>query len=135
MDEGYDAVEGDRWTGWIVFAGIMMMIAGAFQAIYGLIAIVNDEWVVWGNRGAAYLDLTQWGWIHLIWGVIVVLSGIGVLSGNVLARAVGVVVAAISAIVNFLFIPVYPLWSVTVVVLAIVVIWALIAHGGQMRRA
>lgn len=135
MDEGYDAVEGDRWTGWIAFAGIMMIIGGVLQGLYGLIALLNDQWVVWGNTGAAFLDLTQWGWVHLIWGIVMILAGIGVMSGNLLARIVGVFLAGITAVVNFAFIPVYPLWSVIVVVIAIVVIYALVAHGRDMKRA
>ncbi len=131
----YDAVEGDRWTGWIAFAGILMIIGGVLQGLYGLIAIVNDQWVVWGNVGAVYLDITQWGWIHLIWGVVMVLAGVGVLGGNILGRIVGVILAAITAVVNFAFIPVYPLWSVIVVVIALVVIYALVAHGREMKRA
>ena len=134
MDEGYDAVEGDRWTGWIAFAGILMIIGGVLQGLYGLVAILNDEWVVWGNSGAAFFDITQWGWIHLIWGAVMILAGLGVLSGNLLARIIGVILAGITAIVNFAFIPVYPLWSVTVVVIAIVVIYALVAHGKDVQR-
>ena len=130
----YDAVEGDRWTGWIAFAGILMIIGGLLQGLYGLIAIVNDQWVVWGNVGAVYLDITQWGWVHLIWGAGMVLAGLGVLSGNLLARIIGVILAGITAVVNFAFIPVYPLWSVIVVVIAIVVIYALVAHGREMKR-
>jgi hypothetical protein len=130
----YDAVEGDRWTGWIAFAGILMIIGGFLQGFYGLVAIVNDKWVVWGNSTTVYLDITQWGWVHLIWGVIMVLAGLGVMSGNFLARMLGVILAAITAIVNFMFIPVYPLWSITVVVIAIVVIYALVAHGKEMKR-
>jgi len=134
MDEGYDAVEGDRWTGWIAFAGILMVIGGFLQGFYGLVAILNDQWVVWGNSGAAYFDITQWGWIHLIWGAVMILAGIGVMSGNILARIIGVILAGITALVNFAFIPVYPLWSITVVVIAIVVIYALVAHGKDVRR-
>ena len=131
----YDAVEGDRWTGWIAFAGILMVIGGCLQAFYGLVAVLNDEWVVWGNAGSVYLDITQWGWIHLVWGAVMVLAGLGVMSGNILARTLGVVLAAITAVVNFMFIPVYPLWSITVVVVAIVVIYALVAHGKDVKRA
>ena len=130
----YDAVEGDRWTGWIVFAGILMIIGGMLQGFYGVVAIVNDKWVVWGNSGAVYLDITQWGWVHLIWGVIMVLAGLGVLSGNIFARILGVILAAIAAVVNFAFIPVYPLWSIIVVVISIVVIYALVAHGKDVKR-
>jgi len=121
------------WTGWIVFAAVMMMVGGALNAFSGLIALVNDEWVVWGNKGAVYFDLTTWGWILLIWGAIVFLCGIGVMSGNVFARTIGVILAAMSIVVNFFFIPVYPFWAITIMVIAALVIWALTAHGSEMR--
>ncbi len=123
------------WTGWIAFAGIMMIIAGSLNALYGIIALVNDEWVVWGDRGSLLLDLTQWGWVHVIVGLVLVLSGIGVFSGNLLARTVGVVVAGVSLIANFLFIPAYPLWALAVVTIDVLIIWALTAHGSEMRSA
>jgi len=125
------------WVGWIVFAGVIMVIAGVLQAVYGLIAIVNDDWVVWGDRGNLYVDLTAWGWIHLIGGIIVVLAGLGLFTGNILARIVAVVVAGLSLIANFLFIPAYPLWALTVITLDVLVIFAILAHGREMadRRA
>jgi hypothetical protein len=122
------------WTGWIAFAGIMMVISGALNALYGLIALLNDDWVVWTNRGSLYLDISNWGWIHLGIGIIVLISGIGVFSGNILARTVGVIAATISLIANFFFIPAYPIWAVTVVVINGLVIWALTAHGAEMRE-
>ncbi len=97
------------WTGWITFAGVMMIISGSLNALYGLIALVNDEWVVWTNRAALTLDISQWGWVHLIVGLALLLSGIGVFSGNILARTVGVIAAAVSLIANFASIPAYPL--------------------------
>ncbi len=84
----------------------MLIIGGSVNLLYGIIAAVNDDWVVWANAGAVYLDLTQWGWVHIVLGGIVLLSGIGVFSGNIAARTVGVIVASISLIVNFFFIPV-----------------------------
>ena len=120
------------WVGWIMFAGIMMIIAGSLNAVYGLVALFNDDWVVWGNTGAVVLDITQWGWVHLILGVVVLLAGAGVMSGNILARTVGVLVAGISLIVNFLALPVYPVWSLVISTLDVLVIWALIAHGREV---
>ena len=122
------------WTGWIAFAGVMMVIAGSLNALYGLVAVVNDEWVVWTNRASLYLDISQWGWVHLVIGLVVLLSGIGVFSGNVLARTVGVIAVTISLIANFFFIPAYPLWAIAVVVIDVLVIWALTAHGSEMRH-
>jgi len=100
-----------------------------------LIAVVNDTWVGWNSvtANAVVLDISQWGWVQLILGGILLLSGIGVLSGNILARTIGVVVAGLNLIGNFFFIPVYPVWSLTVVVIDLLVIWALTAHGREMR--
>jgi hypothetical protein len=131
-----DSYETERtgWTGWIAFAGVMMVITGGLNAFYGLVALVNDEWVVWTNRAALTLDISQWGWVHLIVGLAVLLSGIGVFSGNVLARTVGVIAAGVSLIANFVFIPAYPLWAIVVVTIDVLVIWALTAHGSEMRK-
>src|SRR5215213_3324541 len=98
------------WVGWIVFAAVMMILAGALNAMQGVVAIVNDEWVVWGNRADLYLDLTAWGWAHLVVGILLVVAGLGVLSGNVLARTIAVLLAGASIVANFLFIPAYPVW-------------------------
>jgi hypothetical protein len=122
------------WTGWIAFAGVMMILGGFLNAFYGLVAVVNDEWVVWTNRSAMFLDITQWGWVHIIVGLAVGLAGFGVFTGNVLARTLGVVVAAISLMANFFFIPAYPIWAITVIVLHLLVIWALTVHGHEMRE-
>ncbi|HEX6422967.1 MAG TPA: hypothetical protein VFZ79_05775 [Acidimicrobiales bacterium] len=120
------------WVGWIFFAAVMMIIAGALNAIHGLVAILNDEWVVWGNRADLYIDLTTWGWVHLVIGIAVLLAGFGLLSGNVLARAVAVLVASVSIVANFLFIPAYPVWALTVIAIDVFVIYALTAHGREL---
>jgi hypothetical protein len=123
------------WTGWNTFAAIMLIIGGFLNAFYGLVAVVNDEWVVWTNRTSMLLDLTQWGWVHIVVGLVVALSGFGILTGNVLARTVGVIVASLSLIANFFFIPAYPLWAITIMLIDAIVIWALVVHGGEMRKA
>ena len=122
------------WTGWIAFAGVIMIISGGLNALYGLIGVVNDEWVVWTNRSSLYLDISQWGWVHLVVGLVMLLAGIGVFSGNILARTVGVIVASVSLIANFFFIPAYPLWALIVITIDLLVIWALTAHGREMRE-
>jgi hypothetical protein len=122
------------WVGWIYFAAVLMLLVGTLNAIHGIIAVVNDEWVVWTNRGDLYLDLTEWGWIHFGVGVAMVLAGLGVLTGNVLARAVAVFLACVSVIANFLYIPAFPVWALTVIAIDVFVIFALTAHGGEMRE-
>ena len=133
VDYGRDEPTG--WVGWIWFAAVMMMIGGALQAIHGLVAVVNDEWVVWGNRANLYLDISEWGWVHLIVGIVVFLSGLGVLSGNVLARFVGVVLASVSLVANFLYLPAYPLWAIVIIAVDVLVIYALTVHGREARAA
>ena len=121
------------WTGWIYFAGTMLLIGGTLSIIYGFVALFNDNWVVFGNTNAVFLDLTGWGWVHVIIGALIVLSGFGVFTGNVLARTVGVIVAAVSMIANFLWLPAYPFWAIIIIVIDALVIWALMVHGGELR--
>jgi hypothetical protein len=122
------------WTGWITFAGVMLIIGGSLGLIFGIIAAINDNWVVFANRGAVSLDLSTWGWVHVIVGAIVLLAGFGVFTGNILARIVGVAVAVVSLIANFLWLPVYPVWAIIIITIDVLVIWALTAHGGEMRN-
>jgi len=120
-------------VGFILFAAIMMIMAGVFQAIAGLVAIFENEFYVATRNYLFQFDATTWGWIHLVVGLIVALAGWGLLSGRTWARVVGITVAVLSAIANFLFIPYYPFWALTVITLDIFVIWALAAHGGELR--
>ncbi len=90
-DEYYEKPSG--WGGWITFAAAMMIIVGMLNAMNRLVAILNDDWVVWTNRGDLYFDLSTWGWIHLAVGIAVVLAGFGLITGNVLARTIAVLVA------------------------------------------
>jgi len=121
------------WTGWIVFAATMMIIGGSLSIIFGLVAALNDQWVAFTNAGAVFLDVSQWGWVHMLLGLLVLLCGFGVLSGNLFARTIGVIVAAANLVGNFFVIPLYPLWALPVIVLDILVIWALTAHGREMK--
>jgi len=121
------------WVGWSMFAAVILLLAGVMQGVYGLVALLNDEWVLWGNQGAVLVDVTAWGWIHLVLGILLVLIGLGILSGNVVARSVGVALAGLSLLASFFALPLYPLWSLVVITLDVLVIWALVAHGGEMR--
>ena len=116
-------------VGWSGFAGVMLILIGVMDAIQGLVAIFNDEFYVVGREWAFEFDITAWGWIHLIGGVILILAGVGIFSGNVLARTVGVILAGFGAIYNFAWLPYYPVWSIVIIAICIAVIWALTAHG------
>lgn len=130
--EGEFREESSGWTAWILFAAVMMILAGALNAMHGLVAIFNDEWVVFGNRADLYLDLTTWGWIHLVVGVAVVLAGLGLLTGNILARTIAVLLAGASIIANFLYMPAYPVWALTIIAIDVFVIFAVTAHGRDL---
>ena len=116
-------------VGWTYFAAMMMMLIGTFQAIAGLVAIFDDEFFVATREYVFQFDATQWGWIHLVWGVLIAVAGGYLLTGSVLARTVGVVMALVSAVLGFAWLPYAPVWGVTIIAIAISVIWALTAHG------
>jgi hypothetical protein len=107
----------------------MLIVLGFFQAFTGLVGILEDEILVVTPDYLVQLDATTWGWIHMIIGLIVLASGFGIFSGNVLARTVGVLVAIGSMVSMFFWMPWYPLWAITVIALDVAVIWALIVHG------
>jgi hypothetical protein len=126
--------ETSGWAvGFILFAAIMLIMSGIFQFFAGLVALFNDEFYVATRNYVFQFDATSWGWIHLIGGLIVALAGFGLLAGQTWARVVGIILALLSAIANFAFIPYYPFWALTIITLDIFVIWALAAHGGVMR--
>lgn len=123
---------GGSGSGFVVFAGVMMIVLGIFHALEGLTAILKDKFFVSTSNYLITVDVTSWGWIHLIGGAIVAVAGFFVLSGALWARAIGVILAVLSAVANFLFIPYYPFWSLLMIALDILVIWALVAHGREV---
>jgi hypothetical protein len=121
-------------AGFSVFAAIMMMMLGIYQAIAGLVALVNDEFFVVGEEWVFKFDATTWGWIHLLIGIVVALAGAGVLTGAVWARTVGVALALLSGLAAFAWLPWYPIWALVLIALDVFVIWALTAHGRDVAR-
>lgn len=123
----------ERWSGtavgFTIFASVMLMLIGVFHAIAGLAGIFENEFYAVTPNYILEFDVSTWGWIHLIWGIIVLLAGFGLWSGAVWARTVGVTVAGISALANFAFIPYQPVWSLLIIALDVMVIWALTVHG------
>jgi len=120
-------------TGFILFASVMMIMAGIFQAFSGLVAIIDDEFYVTTPNYVLQFDTTTWGWIHLLLGVIVALAGASLLAGKFWARTVAVIVAAVSMFANFAALPYYPFWAILVIVLDVFVIWAVTAHGDELK--
>jgi len=145
MTEQTPPTEGTTWqaqepppsgwaTGFVMFAGVMMIMAGSFQAFSGLVALFENEFYVTTPNYLLQLDATSWGWIHLILGLLVVFAGFAVLNGMVWGRVIGVTLAVLSACANFAFIPYSPFWSTLIIAVDIFVIWALTAHGRDITR-
>jgi hypothetical protein len=120
-------------SGWatagITFAATMMFIIGVFQIIAGLAAIFDDDFYVITANYAFDLDTSAWGWVHLIIGVLLLVAAWGLYSGAAWAVVTAIVLASLSAIANFFFIPYYPFWSLLIIALDIWVIWALTRPG------
>ena len=129
-----DRHEVTGWVGWVAFAGIMLIMLGIFQAIEGFVAIFDDGYyLVRPNGLVVNVDYTEWGWIHLIIGLIAIAVGLGLMAGNMLARIVGVIIAVISATLNLLFIGAYPVWSTIVIAVDVIVIYAIVVHGRELK--
>ena len=120
-------------SGWamsgVVFAASILTLIGFFQIIAGLVAIFDDEFFVVARNYTFNLDTTAWGWIHLLLGILLVLTGFGLFSRQTWAGVTAIVLAMLTAIENFFFIPYYPFWSILVIALAVWVIWALTRPG------
>jgi hypothetical protein len=120
-------------SGWAIggltFAATMLVLIGIFQVIAGLVAIFDDDFYVLTQNYTFDLDTTGWGWIHLIIGIAVILVGYFLYAGATWAGITALVLAVLSAVSNFFFIPYYPFWSIVVIALAVWVIWALTRPG------
>jgi len=115
-------------TGLAGFAAAMLLTVGVFQILEGLAAIINDGFLVSVRSYPYAVDSTTWGWIHILLGAVGVLVGIFIFQGAVWARGIGMLIAGLSAIANFLFIPYYPLWALLIIALEVAIIWALAVY-------
>lgn len=120
--------------GLTMFAGTIMIVGGVFQALAGLAALFQNQIYVIGQAYIYSFDVTTWGWIHLILGILVAVAGGAVLTGQTWGRVVGIALAVVSMISNFLFIPYYPLWSLLIIALDVFVIWALCSYNREFAR-
>ncbi|TAK89146.1 hypothetical protein EPO04_03540 [Patescibacteria group bacterium] len=121
------------WVGWVAFGAAMMMLSGVYQLVVGFAAIFNSDWLVFANQGVYLLDLTSWGWVHALLGVLLIGSGISLFSGSALGRAVGTVVVSLAILANLLFLFALPVWSVMALIVDSLVLYAILAHGDEMK--
>jgi hypothetical protein len=116
-------------VGGITFAVVTLMLIGVFQIIAGLVAIFDDQFYVVAPNYTFDVDTTAWGWIHLLLGILLIVTGYYLYAGRAWATVTAIVLAGLSAIANFFFIPYYPFWSLLLIGLAMWVIWALTRPG------
>jgi hypothetical protein len=121
-------------VGMTMFASVILMVVGVFQSLAGLAAIINDDKLLATEDYVIKLDTTSWGWIHLILGVVLFLAGLGLLQGQVWARTIAVILASLSAIANFVWLPIQPWWAIIIITLDIFVIWAVTVHGRDITK-
>ena len=126
------------WVGWIIFAGVTMIVLGAFSIIEGLVAAFQPAYYhtvsgLYGNQLIVHVNYATWGWVHFGIGVAAVLVGFGVMTGQMWARVLGIAIAVISAIVNLAFLAAFPVWGIIIIAIDVLVIYALAVHGREMR--
>jgi hypothetical protein len=132
---GTESSSGSVWaSSWIAFAGVMMIFGGAMAIFEGISAIAKDDVFVTTANYAYTFNLTSWGWIHLVLGVLVVLAGAALFSGAMWARVTGIVLAGLSMIANFMWLPYYPVWAIVLIAVDAFVIWALCVGTGREAR-
>jgi hypothetical protein len=123
-------------VGWISFAGFLMMIAGGFKMLQGLGWLINSNNVFPDSKDAILgLNTTAWGWFMILLGAVLLLAGLAVFTGNVLARTVGVIAAIVSAFSAFASMTFYPFWALVIIAMDIAIIWALTVHGRDIQKA
>jgi hypothetical protein len=129
---GRDVQDSPWANGLTIFAAAMMMIIGFWQALAGIAAVAQDKVYAATPEYIYAFDVTGWGWIHLLLGILIVCAGVAVFMGSTWARVVAIVLASLSMIANFAFIPHYPVWSLTIIALDAAVIWALATYRREI---
>jgi hypothetical protein len=119
-----------RGYGLVLFASVLVLVIGFWNLIYGIAAIAQSH-VFIGNAHYVFGDLRSWGWITLIFSILQLLAGVGVLMGNQVARWFAVVIVGLNAIDQMFFIPAYPFWSLTIIAMDVVALYALCAYGSR----
>lgn len=120
-----------RASGWVLYASTIMVLLGVFNVIMGLAALFNDEIFVVDESQLLVFDFTAWGVIHLVWGIVLVLVGFAVASGQEWARWVAVLVAGLNAIAQVGFLVAFPLWAIVLIALDVLVIYGLVARWDE----
>ncbi|MEI3866136.1 hypothetical protein V6S02_03440 [Microbacterium sp. CCNWLW134] len=131
---GMDTAETTGWAGWVVFAGVILLVSGVFSGVQGLVALVGpDTYYVMTNGSLWLMDVAGWGWWNLIVGALLVLTAVALFAGQTWARVIAVILAGLSAVGQLMLIPAQPWWSLIVIAIDVVIIYALTVHGRELR--
>ncbi|BCY11373.1 hypothetical protein [Actinoplanes sp. L3-i22] len=124
------------WSGVVIFAGIMMLCLGVFQVTEGGVALYHEEYYLVTSSGSLLqMDYAAWGWTHLLFGLVSLAAGAGVLLGKLWARIIGVLIAFLGALLHFLFLAAAPVWCTILIGMDVLIITALCTHGRDVRRS
>ena len=133
------ASQDTAWSGWIVFAAFVLLIVGGMDMLQGVVAIFRDEYVVATAKGVALLDVTAWGWATLIWGALLIITGLGLLGAAGWARWLAIIGVSVNAIAQIAFMAnypqAYPLWNILIVALNVLVLYALTARWEGFKQS
>jgi hypothetical protein len=122
------------WVVWMFFAGVMLVLLGVLHVLDGLLSLFRNElFAVRPSRMPVDASYVVWGWSHLVLGLVLIPLGYAVLTARRWARLTAAVLAAVSALVNFAFLPAYPVWSLIAITLDLLIVYALIVHGGELH--
>lgn len=123
------------WTGWVVFAGVILVISGIFSIIQGLVAVIGpNAYYVVTDESLFVLDVAGWGWWNLIIGVLLVVAALALFAGQTWARVVAIILVILNAIGQLLLVPAQPWWALIVIAIDVLVLYAIIVHGRELRE-
>jgi hypothetical protein len=134
MSTANHPVASTGWTGWVRFAGVILIVNGVFSGLQGLVALTGPDSYYLSTPGALFIfDAKGWGWWNVALGVLLILTAVALFSGATWARIVAVIVAGVSAVVQLMLIPAQPWWSLIVIAIDVLIIYAIIAHGDELK--
>lgn len=122
------------WVGWVYFAGFILLAKGVFQTFLGVLALVNNNVYVVGENQIVAFNFTAWGWIHIALGVLLLTAAASVFSGKMWGRVIGSIVISLSLLANLAFLPAYPVWSIVMVTLDVILLYALLVRGAEAAK-
>jgi len=122
------------WTGWVYFGGILMLVGAFFQGLLGVVALSKPDFYVVTSERLAVFNFTAWGWGHILLSVLLLTAAFSVFSGGAWGRIFGSLIAGLSILANLVFLPAYPVWSTAAIVIAGLVLYALVIHGGEVKE-